>query len=158
MYAQTLIYVPDNILRQLFLCKSELVRIVLFQHNLIDRVIHVALTAALIVWKTTPNLVLYRESIIPLVRISLEGNRLCLATRSNSLDNYLLLCGRASMCLNVGTLKYKKTRKLYKRPDFQISRIQRVYWQLSLAVSPVLLTATVYTDKLGSKPRVLEVI
>ena len=75
--------------------------------NLIDKAIHIALRAALPVWRTTPNAVLHRESGIPPARILLEGNRLRLAARINTLDNLHPLRDRAIVCPDVGTLKYK---------------------------------------------------
>lgn len=120
--------------------------------NLIDKVIHLALRSALPVWKTTPNAVIHRESGIPPARVLLEANRLRLASRLNSLDNRHPLRSRASVCPNVGSLKYKKSRKFSQRPEIQMSRIQRAYQQLPPAEAPEPLPAPVYITKFGSKP------
>ena len=119
--------------------------------NVIDKVVHLALRAALPVWRKTPNAVLHRESGIPPARILLEANRLRVAARLNSLDDRHPLRSRASECPNVGTLKYKKTRKRSKRPEIQMSRIQRAYQQLPHAEAPEPLLAPSYINKLGSK-------
>ena len=66
-----------------------------------------ALRAVLFVWRTTPNAILHRESGIPPSRVILEGSRLQFTARINSLDDRHLLVSRASMCRNMGTLKYK---------------------------------------------------
>lgn len=79
---------------------------------LIDKAIHVALRAALPVWRKTPYVVLHRESGILPAQILLEANCFRLAARLNSLDNRHSLRSRASMCPNVGMLKYKKARRL----------------------------------------------
>ncbi|KHJ30080.1 putative te1b-like protein [Erysiphe necator] len=67
-----------------------------FHCGLIDKVLHMALRAALPVWRTTPNVVLQREGGIPPARILLEGYRLRLAARLNSLDDRHPLRTRAS--------------------------------------------------------------
>lgn len=69
--------------------------------NLIDKAVHLALRAALPVWRTTPNVVLHSETDIPPARILFEENRLRLAARLNSLDNRHPLRIRASTCLNL---------------------------------------------------------
>ena len=84
--------------------------------GLIDKALHIALRAALLVWRTTPNVVLNREGGIPPARILLEGFRLRHSARLNSLDDRHPLRIRASVCPNVGTLKYKKKPRLSKRP------------------------------------------
>ena len=98
--------------------------------NLIDKAVHLALRAALSPWKKIPDAVLNRESSIPPARNLLEGNRLRLAARINALDNRHPLRDWAIVCPNVGTLKYKKTARLTKRPEVQMSRLQRAYRQL----------------------------
>ncbi|KAI0993628.1 hypothetical protein K3495_g14556, partial [Podosphaera aphanis] len=124
--------------------------------NLIDRSVHLALRAALPVWRTTPNAVIHRESGIPPARIILEGNRLRLAARLNSLDNLHPLRSRASLCPNVGTLKYKKVRRLSKRPEIQMSRIQRTFRQLPSAETAESISGPAYFKKLGTKTEGLE--
>ncbi|KAI0992044.1 hypothetical protein K3495_g16142, partial [Podosphaera aphanis] len=68
--------------------------------NLIDKAVRVALRAALPVWRTTPNVILHREGGIPPANILLEGSRLRLAARINSLDTHHPLRSRASICPN----------------------------------------------------------
>ncbi|KAI1001319.1 hypothetical protein K3495_g6880 [Podosphaera aphanis] len=87
--------------------------------SLIDKSVHLALRAALPIWGTTPNVVLYRESEISPARMLLDGNRLRLAARLNTLDDRHHLRSRASICPNVGTLRFKSSRKLSKRPEIK---------------------------------------
>lgn len=122
-----------------------------FLCNLIDKAILLALRAALPVWKTTPNAVVHREGGIPPARILLEANRLRVAARINSLDDQHPLRSRAIVCPNVGTLKYKKSRKLSKRPEIQMSRVQRAYKQLPPAETAHPLLAPKYDHATGSK-------
>ncbi|KAI1005063.1 hypothetical protein K3495_g3155 [Podosphaera aphanis] len=68
-----------------------------FHCELIDKVIIKALRAALPVWRTTPNVVLHREGGIPPARILLEGYRLRLSARLNSLDDRHPLRFRATL-------------------------------------------------------------
>ncbi|KAI0995754.1 hypothetical protein K3495_g12426 [Podosphaera aphanis] len=95
--------------------------------NLIDKAIRVALRAALPVWRTTPNVILHREGGIPPAKILLEGSRLRLAARVNSLDTHHPHRSRASICPNVGTLKYKRKAILSKNPESQMTRLQRAF-------------------------------
>lgn len=101
-------------------------------------------------------MVLHRESGIPPARIILESNRLRLAARINSLDDRHPLRIRACVCPNIGTLKYKRKPKLSKRPETQMSRIQRCYAQLPPAEAAEPLPAPVYTDNLGIKSEGVE--
>ena len=56
------------------------------------------------------------------------------------------------MCPNEGTLKYKKTVRLSKRPEIQMSRLQRAYRQLPPSSETAgALPEIVYTDQLGTK-------
>lgn len=119
--------------------------------NLIGKVIRLALRVALPVWKTTPNVVLHREGEIPPARILLEGSRLRLAARLKSLDSQHPLQNRASLCPNVGTLKYKLKKRTSKRPDILMTRVQRAFRQLSLAEDAVPLVAPFYMEDLGTK-------
>lgn len=89
-------------------------------YRLIEKAIYLALKAALPVWKTTPNVVLSRESGIPPARILLECYRLRFTARINSLDNRHPLRCRASFCPNTGTLKYKLKPKLSKYHETQM--------------------------------------
>ncbi|KAI1004647.1 hypothetical protein K3495_g3568 [Podosphaera aphanis] len=73
--------------------------------NIVDKAVHVALRAALPVWRTTPNVILHREGGILPANILLEGSRLRLAAQINSLDTHHPLRSRASICPNVGTVK-----------------------------------------------------
>lgn len=125
--------------------------------GLIDKAVHPAIRAALPVWRTTPNVVLHRESGIPPARIMLECNRLRLAARINSLDDRHPLRHRASICPNVGTLKYKLKRKLSKQPETQMTRLQRAYAQLPPAEAAEPLSEPAYTTDLGSKSEGVEV-
>ncbi|KAI1007857.1 hypothetical protein K3495_g373 [Podosphaera aphanis] len=95
--------------------------------NLIDKAVRVALRAALLVWRTTPNVILHRQGGIPPANILQEGGRLRLAARINSLDTHHPLRSRASICPNVGTLKYKRKAILSKNPESQMSRLQRAF-------------------------------
>lgn len=104
-----------------------------------------------------PNAILHREGGILSAQIILEGNRLRLAARINSLDDRHPLRSRASICPSGGTLKYKKTHRISRRPEIQISQIQRAYRQLILSsevAEP--LKAPTYTFKLGIKSEGLE--
>ncbi|KAI0998159.1 hypothetical protein K3495_g10032 [Podosphaera aphanis] len=58
--------------------------------------------------KTTPTVVVQREGGIPPEKILSEANRLRLAARLQTLDDCLPLRGRAVLCPNTGTRKYKK--------------------------------------------------
>ena len=122
-----------------------------FLCNLIDKAVLLALRAALPVWKTTPNAVIHREGGIPPARILLEANRLRVAARLNSLDDRHPLRSRATICPNMGTLKYKKTRKFSKRPEIQMSRLQRAYQQLPPAEAALPLSAPKYNKADGTK-------
>ncbi|KAI1002900.1 hypothetical protein K3495_g5303 [Podosphaera aphanis] len=95
--------------------------------NLIDKAVRVALRAALPVLRTTPNVILHREGGIPPANILLEGSRLRLAARISSLETHHPLRSRASICPNVGTLKYKREAILSKNPESQMSRLQRAF-------------------------------
>lgn len=119
--------------------------------GLIDKVIHMAIRAALPVWRTTPNVVLHREGGIPPARIMLEGYRLRLAARINSLDDRHPLRYRASMCPNVGTLKYKSKPRLSKKPEIQMSRVQRALRQLPHSEAAEPLPTPVYYSPPGIK-------
>ncbi|KAI0993264.1 hypothetical protein K3495_g14920, partial [Podosphaera aphanis] len=122
-----------------------------FHCELIDKVLRMALRAALPVWRTTPNVVLHREGGIPPARILLEGYRLRFAARLHSLDDNHPLRKRASICPNVGTRKYKSKSRLSKRPEKQMTRVQRAFKQLPQAEAAEPLSAPVYTTTLGSK-------
>lgn len=61
-------------------------------------------------WRTTPNAVFHREGGIAPARNPLEGYRLPLVARINTLDNRHLLQMRASLCPNLGTIKFKKSK------------------------------------------------
>ncbi|KAI0997120.1 hypothetical protein K3495_g11067 [Podosphaera aphanis] len=124
--------------------------------SLIDKSVHLALRAALPVWRTTPNVVLHRESGIPPARMLLEGNRLHLVVRLNTLDDRHPLRSRASVCPNVGTLRFKSSRKLSKRPEIKMTRIQRAYWQLPSSEAAESLSAPAYSSNLGSKLKGVE--
>lgn len=125
--------------------------------SLIDRALHLALRAELPVWRTILNAVLHRESGIPPARILLEGNRLRFAARINTLDKSHPLRDRASLCPNVGTLKYKKKAKLSRRPEIQMSRLQRAYRQLPPTFEAAEeLAAHVYFENLGTKAEGVE--
>lgn len=119
--------------------------------ELIDRVIRKALRAALPVWKTTPNAVIHREGGIPPARIVLESNRIRLAARIKSLDNRHPLRSRASICPNIGTLKYKAHARMSVRPEIQMTRVQRTYRQLPQAEIAHPISAPVYPESLGTK-------
>ncbi|POS86227.1 hypothetical protein EPUL_000399 [Erysiphe pulchra] len=69
-----------------------------FRCGLIDKALHLALRAALPVWRITPNVALHREGGIPPANILLEGYRSRLATRLNSLDDLHPLRIRANIC------------------------------------------------------------
>lgn len=102
-------------------------------------------------WRTTPNVVLHREGGIPPACILLEGYRLRLAARLNSLDDRHPLRTRASVCPNVGTLKYKSKPRLSKKPEVQMSRIQRAFRQLPKSEAAEPLPGPVYTPTHGTK-------
>lgn len=82
------------------------------------KVIHLALKATLLVGRTTPNLALHRKGGILLACILLEEYRSRLTIRLNSLDDSHPFRFRASVCLNVGTLKFKTNSRLPKRPEY----------------------------------------
>lgn len=124
--------------------------------NLIDKVIHQGLRAALPVWKTTPNVVLHREGGIPPARLLLEGLRLRLAARLNSLDNRHPLRERATVCPNVGTLKYKLKKRVSSRPETQMTRVQRAFRQLPPAEAAEPLLAPSYFGNFGTKTEGIE--
>ncbi|KAI0996532.1 hypothetical protein K3495_g11646 [Podosphaera aphanis] len=123
--------------------------------NLIDKAVHLAIRSALPVWRT-PNVVLHTEAGIPPARIILEGIRLRLAARLNSLDNRHPLRTRASLCPNVGTLKYKRKARVTKYPGSLMSRVQRAYRLLPPAELAEPLPPPVYHIKLGTKPEGVE--
>lgn len=122
-----------------------------FHCGLIDKVLYMALRAALPVWRTTPNVVLHREGGIPPARILLEGYRLRLTARLNTLDDRHPLRLRASVCPNVGTVKYKSKPRFSKRPEIQISRLQRAFQLLPQGEAAEPLPAPTYTSILGTK-------
>ncbi|KAI0999187.1 hypothetical protein K3495_g9007 [Podosphaera aphanis] len=124
--------------------------------DLIDKTVHLAIKSALPVWRTTLNVVLHREAGIPSTRIILEGVRLRFSARLNSLDNRHPLRTRASLCPNVGTLKYKRRAGVTKYPGSLMSRVQRAYRQLPSAELAEPLPPPVYHIKLGSKPEGVE--
>ncbi|KAI0994897.1 hypothetical protein K3495_g13283 [Podosphaera aphanis] len=124
--------------------------------SLIDKSVHLALRAALPVWRTTPNVVLHRESGIPPARMLLEGIRLRPAARLNTLDDRHPLRSRASVCPNVGILRFKASRKLSKRPEIKMTRIQRAYRQLPSSKAAESLSAPAYSSNLGSKSEGVE--
>ncbi len=101
--------------------------------------------------ETTPNVVLHREGGVPPAHILLEGYRLRLTARLNSLDDRHPLRIRASVCPNVGTLKFKRKPRLSKKPEAQMSRVQHAYRQLPRAEAAETLPAPVYTLMLGTK-------
>lgn len=109
--------------------------------NLIDKVIHQVLRAALPVWKSMPNAVIHREGGIPSARILVEGNRLRLAARLNSLYDCHPLRSRVSTCPNIGTFKYKSKKRFSKRPEIQMSRVKQAFQQLPPAEAAEPLTA-----------------
>ncbi|KAI0994969.1 hypothetical protein K3495_g13213 [Podosphaera aphanis] len=93
---------------------------------------------------------------MPPARIILEGIRLRLAARLNSLDNRHPLRTRASLCPNVGTLKYKRKARVTKYPGSLMSRVQRAYRLLPPAELAEPLPPPVYHIKLGTKPEGVE--
>ncbi|KAI1005862.1 hypothetical protein K3495_g2359 [Podosphaera aphanis] len=118
---------------------------------MVDKAILMGLRAALLVMRTTPNVVLHREAGIPPAKILLEGIRLRLAARLKSLDNQHPLRSRASVCPNVGTQKYKKKKKGSARPELQISRVQRAYQQLPESEVPDSIPTPAYVPELGTR-------
>ena len=64
---------------------------------------------------------------------------------------------RAIVCPTVGTLKYKKTARLTKHPEIQISRLQHAYRQLPPSSEAAkALPKLVYTEQLGTKIKGIE--
>ncbi|POS85013.1 hypothetical protein EPUL_002447 [Erysiphe pulchra] len=105
-----------------------------FHCGLIDKVLHIALRAALLVWRTTQNVVLHKEG---------EGYRLRFSTRLNSLNDRHPLRTRTNVCSNVGSLKHKSKPRILKRPECQVQRALRKLPK-SEAAEPLL--ALVYTQ------------
>ncbi|KAI1005176.1 hypothetical protein K3495_g3041 [Podosphaera aphanis] len=112
--------------------------------NLVDKAVRLALRAAIPVWKTTPIPILHRESGISPARILLENRRLRHAARLSTLDNRHPLRSQASICPNVGTLKYKLKAKISKQPETQMTRLQRKYRQLPVTEGPEPLAGPTY--------------
>lgn len=109
------------------------------------------LRAALPMWRTTPYVVLHRDGGTPPARILLEGYRLRLSARLKFLDDRHPLRSRASVCSNVGTLKFKTKSRLSKKPEIQMSQVQRAFQQLPQTEAAETLPAPVYTAALGPK-------
>lgn len=101
-----------------------------FHCDLINKVIIKALRIALPVSRTTLNVVLPREGGIPPTRIPLERYRIRLAARLNSLHGRHPLLTRKSVCPNVNNLKFKRKPRLSKKPEIQMSCVQRSHRQL----------------------------
>lgn len=115
-----------------------------------DKAIYLSLRVALPVCRTTPNAALHREGGIPPAKILLEANRLRLVYWINSPENLHPLRFRANVCPNMGILKSKKTRRLSKRPELYMSRMQRAYCQFPPAEASESLPAPIYIRKLGT--------
>jgi len=75
-----------------------------------DKAILMGLRAALPVVRTTPNVVVH-QGVIPSSKYILEGNRLRLAARLNTLDGRCPLRSHAAICPNDGIKKVKKNKK-----------------------------------------------
>ena len=101
----------------------------------------------------TPSTVLDREGGIPPARVLLERNWLRLAARLIALDDRYPLYGRAIICPNISTQKYKFKAKTSKKSETRMTRIQRAVRQLPLAYAgvPEPLLAPAYSLKLGTK-------
>ena len=119
--------------------------------SMIDKAVLMGLRSALPVMRTTPNAVLHREGGIPTGKIILEGNRLRLSARMQTLDDRHPLRIRAAVCPNVGTRKYKKHNRKSARPEIQMSRAQRAYRQLPEAEAVEPLASPFYQLRPGSK-------
>ncbi|KAI0992330.1 hypothetical protein K3495_g15856, partial [Podosphaera aphanis] len=119
--------------------------------SMIDKAILRGLRAALPVLKTTPTVVVQREGGIPPGKILLEGNRLRLAARLQTLDNRHPLRARAALCPNTGTRKYKKKATQSKKPEVLMTRVQRAYQQLPEAEAAGTLPPPPYLPDLGTK-------
>ncbi|KAI1005977.1 hypothetical protein K3495_g2240 [Podosphaera aphanis] len=79
--------------------------------EMIDKAILMGLRAALLVVRTTPNVVAHQERVIPPSKYILEGNRLRLAARLNTLGGRRPLRSRAAICPNDGIKRVKKNKK-----------------------------------------------
>ncbi|KAI0996073.1 hypothetical protein K3495_g12108 [Podosphaera aphanis] len=124
--------------------------------EMIDKAILMGLRAALPVVRTTPNVVVHREGGIPPSKYILEGNRLRLAARLNTLDDRHPLRSRAAICPNDGTKKFKKKGRKSARPELQMSRLQRAYRELPEAEPAAPLPGPINLAKLGTKDTDLE--
>ena len=103
--------------------------------SLIDKALLLTLRAALPVW------------------VLLEGIRLRLAARLSNLDDRHPLRDRASVCPDISTQKYKLKARTSKKPETQMTRIQRAFRKLPLAEAeiPGPLPGPAYSPKLGTK-------
>ncbi|KAI0995925.1 hypothetical protein K3495_g12256, partial [Podosphaera aphanis] len=119
--------------------------------EMIDRAILMGLRAALPVVRTTPNVVVHREGGIPPSKYILEGNRLRLAARLNTLDDRHPLRSRAAICPNDGTKNFKEKDRKSARPELQMSRLQRAYRELPEAEPAAPLPGPINLAKLGTK-------
>ncbi|KAI1001737.1 hypothetical protein K3495_g6465 [Podosphaera aphanis] len=86
----------------------------------------------------------------------LEGNRLRLTARLNTLDDRHPLRSRAAICPNDGTKKFKKKNKKSARPELQMSHLQRAYRELPEAGPAAPLPGPINLAKLGTKDTDLE--
>ncbi|KAI0994182.1 hypothetical protein K3495_g14000 [Podosphaera aphanis] len=97
---------------------------------MIDRAILTGLRAALPTARTVSTVVIHREGGTPPAKYVLEGIWLRLAGRLQTLEDRHPLMIRAALCPNIGTQNYKKRRIPPRRPEMQMSRLQRAYREL----------------------------
>nr|CCA28121.1 hypothetical protein SS1G_12417 [Albugo laibachii Nc14] len=96
--------------------------------NLLDSTITKAIRAALPVWRTTPNLVLHRESGIPPATILLQQKQLLAAARIQRLDAWhpLVFRARESPKETISRLKLRAGQKdrAFTVPERYLTRLQ----------------------------------
>ena len=108
--------------------------------KLLDRTILTAIRAALPVWRTTPNIVLHRESGILPAEVLLQQRQLRSIARIRRLDSYHPLATRASETPKDAIKRLKlregQNERVFRVPERYFTRLQNANHSLPASEAP----------------------